>query len=275
MFDKLAQEIKEARENLQFTHESIASRIKIDKKFLENFEKGNFTFLPDLYIKAYLKEIACVLELDEKTILKKYEAAKHGKTFEDESKAPQVIKETLPQSPVINHETVREEYSPIDDKPTSEKINKNKILYFSIGGSILFLLVIYLIFFKGSSDQIITERPFEEVIQETKERFVEQASTTDSLMLNIKTRDSSWISVKFDDALIKEYYLRFNQSLDLKAKTNFTLTIGKAASVEITLNGTTIDFDRGRGGRVLLFVDSSGVKNITPQRVAIDTNRIR
>ena len=56
MFTKFAEELKEARTKSQLTLQHIASKTRIDLKFLEYMEKGNFNFLPDLYIKAFIKE---------------------------------------------------------------------------------------------------------------------------------------------------------------------------------------------------------------------------
>ena len=71
MFSKLAEELKLAREKSQLTPEYIAQKIKIDLKFLRMMEKGDFTFLPDIYIKAFLKEYARMVGLDENLIIKK------------------------------------------------------------------------------------------------------------------------------------------------------------------------------------------------------------
>ncbi|HSD64233.1 MAG TPA: helix-turn-helix transcriptional regulator, partial [Ignavibacteriaceae bacterium] len=83
MFDKLAEELKAARIKNNFTLKQLSSRTRIDIKFLEAIEEGNFSFLPEIYVKAFIKEYAVVVGIDGDIILKKYEAAKDGLPYED------------------------------------------------------------------------------------------------------------------------------------------------------------------------------------------------
>ena len=56
MFDKLSEELKAARIRSGLSLQLLAAKTRIDLKFLENIEDGNFSFLPELYVKAFLKE---------------------------------------------------------------------------------------------------------------------------------------------------------------------------------------------------------------------------
>ncbi|MCK7516561.1 MAG: helix-turn-helix domain-containing protein [Ignavibacteriales bacterium] len=58
----------------------MAAKTRIDFKFLEAIDNGNFSFLPDLYVKAFIKQYAKAVDLDEQETIKKYEdAAKQEK----------------------------------------------------------------------------------------------------------------------------------------------------------------------------------------------------
>ena len=81
MFDKLSEELKAARIRAGLTLQQLANKTRIDIKFLEYIEDGNFSFLPELYVKAFLKEYVKFVGLDEKIIFKKYEAYKQGKEY--------------------------------------------------------------------------------------------------------------------------------------------------------------------------------------------------
>ena len=58
MLNKFSEELKEARIKNGLTLQQIAAKTRIDLKFLENLENGNFAFLPELYIKAFIREYA-------------------------------------------------------------------------------------------------------------------------------------------------------------------------------------------------------------------------
>jgi cytoskeletal protein RodZ len=81
MLNKFAEELKAARTERNLTLQQIAAKTRIDLKFLEEMEKGNFSFLPELYINAFLKEYVRLVGLDENLMLKKFAAAKSGKEF--------------------------------------------------------------------------------------------------------------------------------------------------------------------------------------------------
>ena len=67
--------------NSSISLQQLATKTRIDIKFLEYIEDGNFSFLPELYVRAFLKEYIKFVGLDEKLIFKKYEAYKLGKEY--------------------------------------------------------------------------------------------------------------------------------------------------------------------------------------------------
>ena len=78
MLDQFAEELKNAREKSGVTLQQMAAKTRIDIKFLEAIDQGNFSFLPELYVKAFLKEYAKTIGINEEETAKKYEAAKLG-----------------------------------------------------------------------------------------------------------------------------------------------------------------------------------------------------
>jgi len=78
MFDQIADELKNVREKQGLSLAQVANKSKIDIKFLEAMEQGDFSFLPDLYVRAFVKNFARTVGLNENRIFKKYEAAKQA-----------------------------------------------------------------------------------------------------------------------------------------------------------------------------------------------------
>jgi len=72
MFQQLAEELVKAREEIRLTSEQVAVKIKMDLKFLLKMESGDFSFLPDIYLTAFLREYAKCVGLNDQTILQKY-----------------------------------------------------------------------------------------------------------------------------------------------------------------------------------------------------------
>jgi cytoskeletal protein RodZ len=272
MFETFSAELKEARETLGMSLEQLASKIKIDIKFLEAIEKGDFTFLPEIYVRAFLKEYARTIGLDENKILKKFSQIRDGKyTGETE---PQIENETTvtnvqPQAvhnkptPLRNNEI----FDSYKKDPPSD--NKNQLML--IGALILVVLAIAIYFFviKGSSKQIITEKSYEEVLQDRnlaeQKRFVDdpelinEVTEADSLILSIRAVDSSWFRIKSDTNIEKEYYLRPKQSLELKASTNFNLLIGNSSGVSLSLNNEQLPLNVVRGRALKCIIDRNGI----------------
>jgi len=63
MYDKLSQELKNARTRSGISLQQLASKTRIDLRFIESMEDGNFSFLPDLYVKSFLKNILDLSDL--------------------------------------------------------------------------------------------------------------------------------------------------------------------------------------------------------------------
>ena len=84
MFDKFAEYLRKARLKKGITLQQIAAKTRIDIKFLEAIDSGNLGFLPDMYVKAFIKQFAKAVDLDELETIKKYEDALAGKYVDEE-----------------------------------------------------------------------------------------------------------------------------------------------------------------------------------------------
>ena len=122
--------------------------------------------------------------------------------------------------------------SPVIQKtmsPPSSENNKKQIL---IGGIIVVVLFIamlsYFIFFDSSTEIVVPEKPIEEVIEDSQQRFEEETpavtdseavmetASADSLNLNIRARDTSWVKIIYDDKKVEEFTLFPNSQKTIK-----------------------------------------------------------
>ncbi len=283
MLNKFSEELKEARIKSELTLEQIASKTRIDLKFLEAIENGNFHFLPELYVKAFLREYFKLVGLDEQISFKKYEAAKKGKQYdefgntEDEQKKPKPEKEELkikqPSSQNIPSFETQDASSQQPER--SSKIDKKNMMMAAIGGGIVIVfLIIYFAFIKGSSDIVVTEKPYSEVQSESLERYSQETSepqkkdsifvvSSDSLSLILETNDTSWVKILLDGSKTEEYKLLPHAVKAIKALKNFQIIIGNAAAVQLKLDNKNLNFTGGKHEVKFISVDSTGLKYLS------------
>ncbi len=285
MLKKFTEELKEQREKAGITLQNVAAKTRIDIKFLIALEDGNFNFLPDIYVKAFIKQYAKVVGLDEEETLQSYILAKESKeeavekikrenTGEkkedtDEQKTKSDVETNIPAK-IFTDDGVNKK-SNEDDK----KKQKQLIIGGSVIGVVLFVLLVFFLFINGSDDIIVEEKPYEEVLQETPNRYIEEESnrTTEETIAaiieeltltitNVDSTDSSWVLVIVDDTRAEDFLLPPKISKTIKANSSFYFTLGNSGVVKLILNGEVVDFD-GRPGAVRYFkLDANGLERV-------------
>jgi cytoskeletal protein RodZ len=284
MFDKLSEELKAARIRAGLTLQQLANKTRIDIKFLEYIEDGNFSFLPELYVKAFLKDYAKFVGIDEKLLFKKYEAYKQGKEYIEP-----------PQETLIDHlKEIRESRfekekpvakpvssftAPAAQKPNSSVNSllmdrKNVILLGSAAGILVIFLAVYFLFIKKSLD-IVVEKPYEELVNESKGRYIEDEvkspkdssassiAKTDSLKLLVIATDSCWIKALLDSSKWVEFKLSAHSSKLLTASSGFKITFGNSYRVHLQLNDKPLSFD-AKSKVSNVYIDSKGLNYLNP-----------
>jgi len=263
---KLGEELKAAREQQDITLQQIFNKTRIDMKFLNAIESGNFKVMPDVYIRAFIREYAKSIDLDGNTILRKYEIAKEGREIGEED-----IQE-IEREQAGKKDSVAKEFStqnPSGNNDVNGDNNNILIGIYAVAG-LAAIFIIYLLFFDSKDQEIITEKPYQEVLKETKTRFEvpedkkkEEVKPVvpalqDSLNLIIIASDTCWIGGKIDNGSDIDFLLYPGRKKILKAKTQFYIIAGNAGGIELLLNGKKLNYS-GRTGRVILTINSEGV----------------
>lgn len=271
---KLSDELKEAREKAELTIEEISSKTRIDIKYIEAIENANFDIMPDVYMRAFMKEYAKQCKLDPEEVSKKYDRAKEGKPIhqteeEQTSEKPEEAEKKKP---------VKKEFS--DEKPQSIKSNKSKFKFNkpTIITAVVLLVILaiaaYFLLMKDTSPEIVVERPFEEVLEEKtqkdqSDRFeIEEepssskkniVATQDSLMLSFRANDTCWVQAVIDEELEREFMLYNNSRATIKAADKFELIIGNVGGVELELDGEKLPVEGRKGERKIFSVNRNGI----------------
>lgn len=277
MLDKFADELREQREKSGISLQQLATKTRIDIKFLEAIDQGNFAFLPDLYVKAFVKQYAKTIGLDENITLKKFEAAREGKEYNpaeqilqqppvEEKVKPEVPKPqpTQPAKPVVPKKKYFE--NPLEKNPDDERKNnrQNQIYIFSGLALIIIFILVYFFVFNKNDKIIVEETPIEESIEQKDQRYEEKVSeitdeeastvsvASDSLYLTFIAAESSWIYTILDDKVVREFTLSPGSKFTIAASNNFKATVGNSGGIKLQLNNNLVDFS-GRSGSVRHF----------------------
>jgi cytoskeletal protein RodZ len=276
MLDKFADELKAAREQRGLTLQQVAQKTKIDYKFLEVMEQGDFSFLPELYVKAFLKNYGRVIGIDEDIIIMKYEAAKSGRLISDEevsavdTEKPPLIKKAesvkLPKAPPIPRQTTIN---------SPGKPDKQKIIFIAAAAVIILIITGYFFFSDSGSDIIVTEKPLDEIVNENKERYIEEEKevppaetsfvSSDSLQLNIASTETSWVKIVYDGRTTGEFILFPMSQKNVKASENFKITFGNARGIKLKLNGSDLTFNN-KSNVARILIDSTGLHYLNPSK---------
>jgi cytoskeleton protein RodZ len=262
MLDKFAEELREARTKSGISLVQMSNKTKIDIKFLEALDKGDFAFLPEPYVKAFLKDYARIVGLDEEKTISKYEAAKKGKEIDDEIKTSQTV-----AKPVSGGKTY--DAAPATPPQQSfDKYNLKVLLFWGGAAAVIIFLLVYLIFLRSPDVIVVEEKPFEEIISESRERFIENhtdqdlpaVSVSDSILLSIFASDTSWVKIILDDKKTDEFILFPNSQKQMKAQKDYKITLGNSGSIRFRLNDEPLNF-AGRPGAVQhVQIDKDGLK---------------
>ena len=109
MLKKFAEDLKYYREKTGKNLKEIAEETKLHSGILDKIENADFTFQPQLYIRAFLKQYAKAIDLSPDKVLKDYDLAQAGKYSSD------IVNEKPPvdePSNIINEIKVKEDKVP-------------------------------------------------------------------------------------------------------------------------------------------------------------------
>jgi len=292
MLKKFTEELKEQREKAGITLQNMAAKTRIDIKFLVALEDGNFNFLPEIYVKAFIKQYARIVGLDEEETLQKYILAKEGKEesvkklkHENSGGQKEDTDEQKNRADVKSGKTAKTFTDDSASKKSNEDDRKKQqqlIIVGAVIGVILFVLLVFFLFINGSDDIIVEEKPYEEVLQETPNRYTEEennqtteetiAANIEELTLtitNIDSTDSSWVLVVVDDKSAEDFILLPKISKTIKANNNFKFTLGNSGVVKLIFNNDILNFEGSRGAIRYFKLDVNGLERIyTPPKLS-------
>jgi len=279
MLKQFAEELKAQKLLLEISIEDIYEKTRIDKKYLEAMENGDFEIMPQVYMRAFIRKYAEAVNLDPNEAILKYDAARSGKLFETVS------------SDDMNDNSDDEVDNEKQGRQSPNNVSETKVNPIIILGFVILIVLSfasYFVFFDSDNEEIIVEKPIEEILSErgdstetlrfeiNQEELDAQAkmenmfSNQDSLVLKINAVDTVWIQIMTDQGKQVEYILHPKRSKTIKAKSKIDILIGNTGGVEFLLNDKKIDFVGKKGEIKSVIIDSRGLR--FPQNKEIITN---
>jgi cytoskeletal protein RodZ len=232
-------DLRRAREEKRITLMDISAATRINIKFLESMEEGNFATLPQTYIRAFLREYAQTVGISVGETLSKFDAVSGVKP----ERPPEVLGEPVEKQPLSSISTILK----VEEAP----IRRHAIM---IGGAILAVSLALYVIYTGtdsSARQAIREVPFDTVVRESEATLTRpeaivgaaipiQKPEPDSLKLEVFTRDSVWMSLIIDGQKTEEYLFAPNGRKSWVAKEQYSITLGNAGGAIFRLNGVEL-----------------------------------
>jgi cytoskeletal protein RodZ len=280
MLDRFAEQLRKARLKKGASLQQIAAKSRIDIKFLEAIDNGNFGFLPELYVKAFIKQYAKAVDLDEQETIKKYEDALAGKIIDEEE--PKSLLEQKIEISNVQQQTEAEKQTPVFDGSTSTQkptfkpddiIKKLRVLIYA-AGFVLVAVIVFFAFFNRSSTIVVEEIPYEKVLEETKDRYQVKkdkdestaiAFNSDSITLqfvNADSLDSAWVMIISDDSKKEDFLLYPRNTKTMIAADNFKFTLGNSGVIILKLDNELLNFDAKRGSVRHYEVTRKGIQRL-------------
>ncbi len=247
----------------------VSRETKISKETLMLIEKEAHGQLPaEVYVKGFLKSYAKVIEADGNEIVRRYIASRdvlRGATISEADLVKSglnfwlhlflsmcgllcisvlsiiVLSAVRPMPPEVNRlepvKDIVEDLSPVKKEIKLEQEKPAMVIHVP--------------------NVVETEEPEEDKTENgqtalladpLKDRQAEQP--VNDLLLVILTVEETWIRILIDDKAPREYSLQPGDRLSLKALSGFTLNIGNATGVKLTLNGKSVEIS-GKSGEVV------------------------
>lgn len=280
MLDRFAEQLRKARLKKGVSLQQMAAKTRIDLKFLEAIDNGNFGFLPDLYVKAFIKQFAKAVGLDEQETIKKYEDALAGKYIEADE--PKSLLEQKIEISKVKQETKTEKLTPIFDgsvppqkTPDKSEETKKKLRVLTYAaGIVLAGVIVFLAFFNRSSTIVVEELPYEKVLEETEDRYQVKEETVDSSpvafnsdsltlqFVNADSLDSAWVMVIYDNLRKEDFLLYPKNTKTVHAADNFKFTLGNSGVILLRLYDQLLNFESKRGSVRHYEITRNGIQRL-------------
>jgi cytoskeleton protein RodZ len=266
--NEFADELRAAREAKNISLTDLSSLTKIQLKYLRAIENGEFSFLPETYIRAFIRDYAKALQINPDAVIAKYEASmKKAEKSVQVSQPEPAEPERTPPSPADAPRLLPEISRPVRTSLRGLLVTQtSQKKWVPVAALILLIVVVALVatLTRSGRKESVSETPFEQVIKEKETASLSRSDSAaagtipsshlythgDTLILEGRTSQDVWLRLAIDNDSSKEYLFRPNAVRTWKAKQKFDVSLGNAGGIDFRLNGRELG-TLGKSGAVV------------------------
>ena len=210
--DNIGGILKKNRKDQGKTLEEVNGQTKISLEHLKLLEKNDYTFLPETYVKSFIKNYALALGLDGDDLVDRYAQNQEEKKKHKEEHEKEVEIET--------------------------RTSKQKVIEWALGvGSLVLLISLILVYFQYKSqihaqpaeplqNFIKRENALAEIVLQ-EEGSMQNGHVDSPLELEIRAKEKVWLRLTIDNQPQSEFKLSPTQNKKWTARNRFEIVIGK------------------------------------------------
>ena len=231
--DNLGAELKSAREFQGMSLEDMYHTTKISVKFLESIEEGDFSVLPRVYVRVFLKAYASAVGIQPEKVIKEYDTLT-GNIEEEDVNPPEESNE------------IPEKFDNAVFIQAVDWFKENLKNVLTVAGGILIITVAVIVL----CNREVVEQPPQEILEEP---------VFAGLNLTIEAQKSLYLMVSIDKGDSIDYYLLDNTKKDFLAQEDIWMLLSNAGAANVIVNGDTTGSLGVEGAPVHFTVDSTGL----------------
>jgi cytoskeletal protein RodZ len=218
--NSIFQRLRVAREAKGLSVDDIAASTNINVNFLSSLEEGQTDILPQVYVRAFLRESASQVDLNPDEVIKAYEDQTR---LESRRETEDEVREK-PEGPISR------------DVTGAPSLPGPKVIA-TVVATVIVAGVLYWNFSRPSPEETSpVPPPFEAASDPAPASRQTAVTEPDSLLLRVRTADTVWILVVIDGRDSLEYVFRPNVTASWSAGQTFSVSVGRPEAVEFTLN---------------------------------------
>ncbi len=242
-------ELRQIRQEKQISLEAIAKDSRIQLRYLEAIEHGEFEKIPEVYDKLFFQTYLSYLQLED--------PQRFLDAFRRHRKALFHPTPTTTLQKIL----IREEHS--------HPIFNLKTLFF--GGPIIILIALIAFFIWNSrtvegEQKLVRELPVREIAEELDKQAnppVAEKQQSTKVNVEIVAVDTTWLRYIVDRSDTTEFTLWTGNKRAVEADSVISFLVGNAAGIQFNVNGDSLGA-LGKRGEIITYlkVDRSGVAEL-------------
>lgn len=252
--------LQEARIKKKIELEQVANQTRININFLKKMEAGQFDFLPEFYVRNFLKLYLQCLGQNAAEFLHEYDQLQRKEEPPVTTVTDEDLKAFVPSKGFASQ--LADLIAKI--KPYVKQLR----LLGVIAAAAIVLILLVIVLRQSKPTQAIQESPTVTVVPESSRVVADSLPKpatviqpqTDRLHLELKGLQRTWLQITVDDSAAQEHIFDAGMTHRWYGKDRFRLLIGNGAGIRLFLNGKDLG-PLGQTGQVVRFqVTENGIE---------------